>query len=119
MATITDVLQRIVRSGSGLTPVYTAVADIADTHEVNNNGKTTFLQFKKSGAGNAVVTFQTPGTVDGNAIAELTATVVATTGDKMIGPFARDVYNVAGQQFLRWTVDNITGLTVGAFYLEG
>ena len=119
MPTITDVLQRIVRTGSGLTPAYTVVASAADTHEAINNGRSMFLHFKKSGAGNAIVTIQTPGTVDGNAIAELTATVVATTGDKMIGLFARNVYNVAGNQFLRWTVDDVVGLTVAALYMDG
>ena len=119
MATVTDALQRIVRSGSGLTPVYTAVASAGDTHQVQNNGKTVFLHFKKTGAGNAIVTVQTPRTVDGNAIAELTATVVATTGDKMIGPFDPQVYNIIGQQYFQWTVDDVVGLSVAALYLDG
>ena len=117
MATIVDIPQRIVRSGSGLTPVYTAVANAADTHQTNNI-KGMFLHFKKSGAGNAIVTVQTPGAVDGNAVAELTATVVATTGDKMIGPFDRKVYNQFGQQYIHWTVDDVVGLTVAALYAD-
>ena len=118
MAIITDTLQRIVRSGSGLTPVYTAVASNVDTHQTQAH-KNMFLHFKKTGAGNAIVTIQTPNTVDGNAIAELTATVVATIGDKMIGPFDGTIYKQPGQQCLQWTVDDIVGLSVGAFYLDG
>ncbi len=117
MATIVDTLQKLKRSGSGLTPSYTAVADIADTHQANNNGKM-FLHFKKTGAGNAIITIQTPGSQDGNAIAELAATVVATTGDKMIGPFAPRIYNQFGQNYLQWTTDDITGLTVAAVYYD-
>ena len=119
MAIITDVPQRILRTASGLTPVYTPVASAADTHQTNNNGKTTFLHFKKTGAGNATVTVQTPGQVDGLAVAELTATVVATTGDKMIGPFDAQVYNQLGQNYLQWTVDDVVGLTVAALYTDG
>ena len=117
MPTIVDVVQKIVRSGSGLTPSYTAVADTGDTHEMQNNGKV-FLHFLKTGAGNAIVTIQTPKTVDGNLIAELLATVVATTGDKMIGPFDPQVYNIIGNSFLRWTVDNNTGLSVAALSVD-
>lgn len=117
MADITDTIQKVTRSGSGLTPSYTAVADTADTHYVNNDGKV-FLHFKKTGAGNATVTIATQVTLDGNALADLTATVVATTGDKMLGPFDPAIYNVPGTHNLTWTVDDNTGLTVAAIKLE-
>ena len=117
MPTIVDVVQKLKRSGSGLTPSYTVVADTADTHEVQNNGKM-FLHFKKTGAGNAIVTIQTPKTIDGNAIAELLATVVATTGDKMIGPFDPQIYNIIGESFMRWTVDEKTGLSIAALSVD-
>ena len=117
MPTIVDVVQKIKRSGSGLTPSYTAVNSTGDTHEVQNNGKV-FLHFKKTGSGNAIVTIQTPGAIDGLAIAELTATVVATTGDKMIGPFDPSVYNVIGESFFRWTVDEKTGLSIAALSVD-
>jgi len=117
MATITDPVEKIKRSGSGLTPTNVAVASAADTHQVQNNGKM-FLHFLKTGAGDAIVTVQTPRTVDGNAIAELTATVVATTGDKMIGPFDPAIYNVPGQNYLQWTVDDVVSLTVAALSVD-
>ena len=117
MATIVDTVEKLKRAGSGLTPTNVAVANVVDTHRVQNNGKM-FLHFLKTNAVNAIIAFQTPGSVDGNAIAELTATVVGTTGDKMIGPFDPAIYNQLGQHYLQWTTDDVDGLTVAALSLD-
>jgi hypothetical protein len=114
MATIVDPVVKV--NSTGHTPTYVAVASNADTHQVQNNGRM-FLHFKKTGAGNAIVTVQTPRTIDGNAIAEKTLTVVATTGDEMIGTFNPSVYNQLGQHYLQWTVDDVVGLTVAALQI--
>lgn len=94
----------------GVTPTYTGSLSTSDVYLVRNDGDV-LLHFKKTGAGNATITVQTPGTVDGNAIAERTFTVVATTGDVMAGSYTPAVYNdQAGD--LRWSSNDITGLSV-------
>ena len=109
-------VQKIKRTGDGITPSYEGSLSTGDTHQVNNDGEV-FLQFKKSGAADCVVTVQTPGSVDGNAIAELTVTVPASTGDKMMGPFNPAVYNILGGHDLEFTLSNIAGLTMAAIRL--
>ncbi len=117
MATIVDTVEKIKRAGNGLTPTNVAVASTGDTHRVQNNGKMV-LHFLKTNAVNANITFQTPGSVDGNAVAELVCVVVASTGDKMIGPFDPKVYNQLGQHYLQWTTDDVDGLTVAALSID-
>ncbi len=94
---------------AGLTT--TILSDIltADTHQVRNNGRV-FLRIVKGGAGNAVLTFITPGNVGGYAITDPTATVVATTGIMIIGPFPPAIFNNSNGD-LEWTVDDVVGLT--------
>lgn len=86
----------------------------ADTHLVANDGKV-LLHFKKSGAGACTVTFTTPGTFKGKAIADPTVNVPANTGDVFVGPFDKDLYNDAGD--LKFTVSEVTGLTVAVLHL--
>lgn len=114
MANVTLTVQEMSRSG--ITPSYTAsgaspLLNIADTFKFNNTGKE-FLHFKKTGAGDCTVTIQTPGTVDGLAVAERTVTIPATTGDKMIGPFPPGTYNDTSSTFSGFTLSEITGLSV-------
>ncbi len=94
----------------GLTAAQNGSLNTADTHQVRNDGRT-MLHFKKTGAGNAIITVQTPRTVNGLAIAEQTFTVPATTGDVYAGPFAPAVFNDANGD-LNFTSDDTTGLTV-------
>lgn len=107
MATVTWTPQDVVRAGIDLTD--SGGLSTSDTYKFNNDGKT-FLHIKKSGAGACTVTISTPNTVDGLAIADLTVSVPATTGDKMIGPFPREIYNDANGQ-VSVTFSEITGLT--------
>lgn len=111
MADVTISLQKIVPTG--LTPAFTGSLLTTNTYKVRNNGNVV-VQVKKSGAGDCTVTINTPGTVGGLAIAEQTVTVVATTGDKMIGPFPPSVYNDSSGD-LNITFSEITGLTMAAF----
>jgi type VI protein secretion system component VasA len=109
MATVT--VQDMTILSSGLTPSY-AAGDAAETYLIPNNGDM-FVHVKKSGAGSCTVTVATPNTVQGLAITDYTATVPATTGDKMIGPFApADFNNSAGQILV--TFSEVTGLTFAA-----
>lgn len=110
MADVDIAVEAITRAGINLTD--TGSLSTSDTYHVPNDGKT-FLHFKKSGATDCTVTVATQNTVDGLAITDLTVTVPATTGDIMIGPFPREVYNNSDGE-LTFTLSNITGLTVAA-----
>lgn len=102
-------------SRSGLAATYHSAGagagqlNVTDTYLVNNDGRV-ILHFKKSGAGACVVSIDTPHTVDGDlAVPPRTVTVPASTGDVFIGPFPTGIYNTGHD--LRFTLDNITGLT--------
>lgn len=105
--------QKILKAG--ITPSYTGSLLTTNTYLVRNNGRIA-LHFKKSGAGDCVVTAQTPVQVSGLDVAENTVTVPATTGDKLIGSFPPSVFN-DGMQDLRFTLSEITGLSVAALEL--
>lgn len=110
----TPTIQEITTASSGLTPSY-AAALTTETYLIANNGAV-FLHVKKTGAGDCTVTVATPGNVGGLAIAEYTATVVATTGDKMIGPFAPHIYNNAAG-LMSVTFSEVTDLTFAVLRL--
>ena len=77
-----------VRSGV----ISTVTAAIAEGAMFANDGQT-FLYCLDT-AGDAVLTFKTPGTIDGLAIAEMTVTVTAdATAGELIGPFPPSIYN--------------------------
>lgn len=63
----------------------------ADDHSFVNNGRT-ILQVRNTVGTSRVVTIETPGTVDGLAVAERTVTVGAGK-TAYIGPFPRSIYN--------------------------
>ena len=84
----------------------------ADTYKVRNDGRMT-LHFKKTGAGAANITVVTPKQVKGYAVADQVVIVPATTGDVMMAPIDRDLFNDASQD-VSFTTDEQTGLTVAA-----
>lgn len=94
---------------AGITPSYTSLAT-ADTYLISNNGRVQ-LHFKKTGAGDAIITYITPPTIDGLAIASRTDTVVATTGDRMVGKFKPSVYNDENGD-MSFTSDEETAISV-------
>lgn len=110
----TPTIQEITRTSSGLTPSY-APGSATETYLIPNNGRV-FLHVKKTGAGDCTVTVPTPGTVDALAVTDYTATVVATTGDKMIGPFPMHHYNNAAGQ-ISVTFSEVTDLTFAVIRL--
>lgn len=57
------------------------------------NGDNVLLYVRNAGAGPHVLTFDTPGSVDGNAIANPSTASIAAGGARIIGPFRRDVYD--------------------------
>lgn len=86
MARETLTVQPVVRAG--LAASYTAFEPTGVAFP--NEGRT-FMHIQK-GAGATTLTIDTPGTVDGLAIAQRTVAVAATT-EKFIGPFQPGVYN--------------------------
>ena len=104
-------VQNIVRAG--VSASYTAA--IADNHKFTNNGRM-FAHVKNGSGGAIVVTIQTPGTVDGLAIADRTVSIPATTGDVMIGPFPPGQYNQSdGMVYIDYA--STTSMTIGVFQL--
>ena len=106
MAEVELTSEKITRGG--LEATYNAIST-EDTYKADNNGRMA-LHFKKTGAGAAVITIVTPGTVDGLAIADRTFTVPATTGDVFEGPLPRGNYNDASGQ-IEFSTSEDTGLT--------
>lgn len=92
---------------AGVTPTRTGSLSTGNVYFVNNDGKT-FLQFQKSGAGSCTVTVDAPRAGD----VDITGTVPATTGDLFMGPFPPTRYNQPGTHKIKFTLSNITGLTV-------
>lgn len=106
MGTRTTVaVQECVRAG--ITPTYNA-ATATDGDAFTNDGKT-MLSVLNTGS-ESTLTIQTPGTVDGLAIADRTVVIPATTGKKFIGPFPPTQYNQSdGKVYLDWS--SATGVT--------
>jgi hypothetical protein len=108
MARTALTVQQITRSA--LTPTYTA-ANASGGNSIPNNDGQILLIVKTVGTG-CVVTVDTPGTVDGNAIANKTYTL-GTNAERHIGPFPPNVYNQAdGSVYLDF--DSVTSVTLSA-----
>lgn len=105
-------VQEVVRTG--ITVSLTA-AQTTDGNSAPNDGNT-YFEVKVATAGACTVTVQTPGTVDGLAIADRTISVPGTTGDKVFGPFPPDKYNQADGSIY---IDVSKACTIGAFRLKG
>lgn len=74
--------QSIIRTG--ITPSYAAANAGGDTFAP---GKNTFLHVKNTNAATRDITVVSTSTAIGLAVADVTVTIPATTGDKLIGPF--------------------------------
>lgn len=99
-------------SRDGLTPTYTSAT--TDGHSVVNDGRV-FIHVKNNGASPITVTVQTPGAVDGLAIADRQVTV-SNGSEKMIGPFLPNVYNQSdGSIWINYSAT--TSVTVAALRL--
>lgn len=83
--------QTAVRTSSGI--VGTERDGHADGHSVANDGRI-IMVVRNSGAGSHTISALTPGTVDGNAVADLSITVAAGV-TRIVGPFPTSVYNQA------------------------
>jgi len=111
MGDIRIVPQKILKAG--IIPSYTTPLTLTDTYLIRNTGRMV-LHFLKTEAVIANVTVETPMTVDGLTVQEQALAVPASSGDKIIGPFAPSIFN-DGLGDVRFTVaDNIAGLKVAA-----
>lgn len=104
-----------IAPATGVTPTYTGSLLTTNTYLVRNNGRI-LLHFLKTGAGDCVVTIDTPGQVGGLDIEQQTITVPATTGDKMISQLTPNIYNDSSGD-INITLSEITGLTVAVLQL--
>lgn len=101
-------VQKIVKEGLTTSPFNSGLLS-SDTQTFTNDGRT-ILHFKKTGAGNATVTVTVTGTSQGLAVANLTVTVPATTGDVFTGPFPTSLFNDTSNN-VSFTVSDTVGLS--------
>lgn len=98
---------KALSSGVTVTATSRVAMSAADNYIIRNSGRVVLL-FIKTGAGAATITVVTPGTVDGNAVAEQTFQVPATTG-VVCARFNPSVYNDASGD-LDVSTDEDTGI---------
>lgn len=92
----------------GVVPSYASAN--ADGNSLANDGRM-FLHVKNGSGSSINVTVETPGTVDGNAVADKVVAVAAGS-EKMIGPYPPDVYNQSdGTMYIDYSA--VTSVTVG------
>lgn len=98
-----------VVSVSGLAPTYAAAAGGGDTF---TPGDDVFLHVKNAGGSPVTVTVVTPNTVGGLAISDVSVSVPATTGDRMIGPLSRQNFARSSDGLGEITYSGVTSVTV-------
>lgn len=96
-------------ANDGITPSTTSPSAATD-YVFRNDGRT-WLEVKKTGAGDCTVTVTTPSTQGGLAVADKTDTVAATTGNRRIGPFEPTLFNDSADD-VTVQFSEVTGLTV-------
>lgn len=71
------------------------------------------LRVKNAGGTACNVTIATPPTYEGQAVADVTVTVAATTGDVLIGPLPASLFR-GSDGFASISYDQVTSVTVAA-----
>jgi hypothetical protein len=112
-----DLVTQVV-TNTGLAPAYAAASAGGD--KVVAPDADTFLHVKNTGGSPVTVTVATPGTAAGGlAIADISVSVPATTGDRMIGPLPAEYYaNPADSGKAAVTYSGVTGVTVAAIRVQ-
>lgn len=113
--TSTMTVTQATKSGVAPTRVSSGLVASTQIQKFRNDGKT-FLLFEKTGAGECTVTIVTPNTVGGIAVADVTVTVPATTGDKVVGPFPTRIFNDSAGD-MTFTVSDTVGLSIAVLRL--
>ena len=103
-------VQQIVLESNGLEPVY-APAN-ADGHFFTNDGRT-FLHVKNSNAQTRTITIDSVEPCSQGFDHDVTATIAATTGDHMLGPFPVQRFNDVNGR-VNITFSAVEGLTIAA-----
>lgn len=106
MATLTT--QTITRAG--LNATYAAASGGGDKIKP---GDAVFLHIKNGDSGSHTVTIATPGTVEGQAIADL-AVAVPAGENRMIGPLSAALFRNPSDGLVGVTYDAVTSVTVAA-----
>lgn len=96
---------------SGLAPTYAAASAGGDKLSPDRD---TLLHVKNAGGAASTVTIVTPGSVSGLAIADVSVSVPATTGDRMIGPLPAELFADPADGLAAITYSTVTGVTVAA-----
>ena len=112
-------IQEISRAGKALEENLVTPEATANGNKFLNDGKT-FLLVINGDADPTTVTFDTPGSIDGQAFGDLAVTVAATgDGDgldkQLIGPFT-GIFNQS-DGYVWVTCSAVTNVTIGAFRL--
>ena len=99
---------------TGTTPSFAAAA--AGGNSFANSSGDVFIEIKNVGSAINVTVTVASNVVDGLTIADLSATIPATTGDKMLGPFNIGRFN-DGSGNVNIAFSSVTSVTIGAFRL--
>lgn len=107
MSDVVMTVQAGSRTGVDLTTNKATVV-IANNYYMPNDGNTRL--YVKNGTGTTcVVTIDTPGTVDGNAISNPTVSI-ATAKEFLIGPFPKSIYDDASGR-VKFNFDQTVDIT--------
>ena len=94
MALLTRVnVSRVTRTGLSMPALYVTAVIAGTTYYIMRNDGRTLFRLYKTGANNCVVTFYTQEYLRGLAFTAPTVTIVATTGDQIVGPFEPNIFN--------------------------
>lgn len=97
----------------GIAPTYAAAAGGGDRF---TPGRSTWLHVKNGSGAPITVTIVTPRTdALGNAVADNTVSVPATTGERLIGPFPAEFYGSLTDGLADITYSGVTSLSIGCF----
>lgn len=99
---------------AGVVPSYSAAAGGGDTFLPSNN---TFIHVKNGSGGSITVTIVTPGTVSGQAVADV-AVAIAAGAEKMIGPLPGSLFARASDGRADLTYSGVTSLTLAVLELD-
>lgn len=110
MAIVTLTPQIVGKAGA--TPSANSL-NAADTYKFRNSSKT-LLRIANTGGSPSIVTLDTPGTVAGEAIANPTVSVPATTGVRIISLQPTSLFNDPSG-IASFTQDQATGVTAEVY----
>ena len=87
----------------------------AASQEFENDGRT-FVHVKNTNVATRTITLAKTGNYVGHTLAATVITIGANTGDQMIGPFPKGIYNAAdGNIDITWS--DTADVTIGVFKL--